>query len=148
MVRHDGSSQITLVRENQRNALQILFCFLYMLSSLPCHVLIESWPCRKSGQCPCQIMHKVPVWLSVKTSEQDPTSSDSPRVLLIQAVIHLFPMKMGLGSPVGVRTVDPSLASSQSACNDFIQPHSEEQQGVTRVDVAMPALPLRNPMPV
>lgn len=53
---------------------------------------------------------------------------------------------MGPGLPVGVRTVDPTLASLQSACNDFIQPHSVEQQGVTGVDVALPTLiPLRNP---
>lgn len=51
---------------------------------------------------------------------------------------------MGPGVSVGFRAVDPTLAGLQCVRNDFIQPHSVEQQGVTRVDVALPTLiPLR-----
>lgn len=36
----------------------------------------------------------------------------------------VFCRKTGPGLPVGVKAVDPALASSESVCNDFIQPHS------------------------
>lgn len=60
-----------------------------------------------------------------------------------------FCRKTGPGLPVGVKAVDPALASSESVCNDFIQPHSVQQRGATRIDVALPTLiPLRNPRPI
>lgn len=117
-----------------------------MLTDLACNQV--DLP-KELGSRPCQILHKMLVCPSVKTSQQNLSSSDSVSILLIQALFGLcFFRKMGPGLPVGVRAVDPALASSQSDCDDFIQPHSVEQRGVTRVDAAVPRLsPLRNPRP-
>lgn len=58
--------------------------------------------------------------------------------LLRECIFVFIFLEDGAGLPVGVRAVDPALASSQYASNDFIQAHSVEQRGVTRVDVELP----------
>lgn len=94
---------------------------------------------KELGMCPLQILHKMLLCLSVRTSQRNLSSSHTVSILLIQTLFWLcFSRKMGPGLPVGVRAADPSLATSQFVSDDFIQPHSVEQQGVTRVDVALP----------